>query len=122
MLMPPDADPVMPASVVTVIASFTSGLGIAVSAFLITMKPGSAAITAPNPYSDAVFIEASSAPPIAFFVPSANRPITGRNANASTVTMPANNAPITAQIATTDDNCVVSGWLKPTSCVSTTGG
>ena len=29
MLKPPDADPVMPASVVTVIASLTSGLGIA---------------------------------------------------------------------------------------------
>ena len=41
MLMPPDAEPVMPASAVTVIASLTSGLGIAVSASRITTKPGS---------------------------------------------------------------------------------
>ena len=70
--MPPDAEPVTPASVVTVIASLTSGSGIAINAFLMTMNPGSAAITAPKPYSDAVFIDASSAPPIAAFVPSAN--------------------------------------------------
>ena len=43
MLMPPDADPVMPASAVTVIASLTSGLGIAFSASADTvMNPGSA--------------------------------------------------------------------------------
>ena len=30
-----------------------------------TRKPGRAAITAPKPYSEAVFIEASNAPPIA---------------------------------------------------------
>jgi hypothetical protein len=43
----------------------TSGLGIALSAFATTRKPGRAAITAPKPYSEAVFIEASKAPPMA---------------------------------------------------------
>ena len=36
MLMPPEADPVMPASIVTVIASLTSGLGMALSASVIS--------------------------------------------------------------------------------------
>src|SRR5881394_1343758 len=62
MLMPPDAEPVMPAKVVTVIASLISGFGIALSASATTRKPGSAAITPPKPYSDAVFIDASSEP------------------------------------------------------------
>ena len=75
MLMPPDAEPVMPASAVTVIASLTSGSGW-LSALATTRKPGSAAITAPKPYSDAVFIDASSAPPMADFVPSAKLAIT----------------------------------------------
>ena len=61
-LRPPDADPVTPASVVTVIASLTSGLGIADSAAWIAAKPGSAAITAPKPNSEAVFIDASRHP------------------------------------------------------------
>ena len=38
-----------------------------------TRKPGSAAITPPKPYSDAVFIDASSAPATAALLPSANR-------------------------------------------------
>ena len=42
-----------------------------------TRKPGSAAITAPKPYSEAVFIDASSAPPMAALLPSANLAITG---------------------------------------------
>ena len=71
MLMPPEAEPVMPASEVTVTASLTSGSGIAASALATTRKPGSAAMTAPKPYSDAVFIDASSAPPIALLLPSA---------------------------------------------------
>ena len=73
MLMPPEADPVMPARTVTLIASLTSGFGIARSASRITRKPGSAAITAPKPYSAAVFIEASRAPPTAALEPSAKR-------------------------------------------------
>src|SRR5262245_65946267 len=83
MLMPPDADPVTPASVVTVIAWFTGGSGITLSALRITRKPGNAAITAPKPYSDAVLTPASSAPPTAAFVPSANLRITGPNAQGS---------------------------------------
>ncbi len=38
--MPPEAEPVMPASEVTVIASLTSGLGMAVSASRMARKPG----------------------------------------------------------------------------------
>ncbi len=57
MDMPPDAEPVMPASVVTVTASLTSGLGMALKASLTTRKPGKAAMTAPKPYSEAVFID-----------------------------------------------------------------
>ena len=38
MLMPPEAEPVMPASTVTVIASLTSGLGIARSALATTQE------------------------------------------------------------------------------------
>src|SRR5687768_5039874 len=77
MLMPPDAEPVMPARAVTVMASLTSGLGIAASALATTRKPGRAAMTAPKPYSDAVFIAASRAPPIADLLPSAKLAITG---------------------------------------------
>src|ERR1700743_1147012 len=96
---PPEADPVMPASEVTVTASLTSGLGIEASASRIAIKPGNAAITAPNPYSDAVFIDASSAPPMAGLLPSANRPFIVPNANTNTHRMPISNAPSTAQIA-----------------------
>src|SRR5687768_9328151 len=127
MLMPPEAEPVMPASAVTATASLTSGFGIAASASAITRKPGNAAITAPKPYSEAVFIEASKAPPIADFVPSAKLAITGFQAKASTVAMPTNNAPSTAQIAATLEISCTTGaafpttegansWLLPYSC------
>src|SRR5690625_6819743 len=62
MPSPPEADPVMPASEVTVTASCTSGLGMECSASATMRNPGSAAITAPKPYSDAVFMPASRAP------------------------------------------------------------
>src|SRR3546814_18988296 len=84
MLMPPDAEPVMPASTVTVIASLTSGLGIEPSASATTRKPGRAAITAPKPYSEAVFIDASHAPPSAFSVSSAKLARNGFNAKTLT--------------------------------------
>ena len=71
MLMPPDAEPVMPASALTVIASFTSGFGMAFRASATTVKPGRAAMTPPKPYSEAVFIAASSDPATAALVPSA---------------------------------------------------
>ncbi|MCY1545908.1 hypothetical protein D9M68_818730 [compost metagenome] len=72
MLMPPDAEPVMPARVVTVMASLTSGSGMLLSAFASTRNPGSEAITAPKPYSEAVFIAASKAPETAVLLPSAS--------------------------------------------------
>lgn len=55
LLIPPDAEPVIPASVVMLIASLSRS-GMAASAFDSTRKPGRAAITAPKPYSDAVFM------------------------------------------------------------------
>src|ERR1700754_1203348 len=100
MLIPPDADPVMPASVVTVTASLIRGLGIAERASLITRNPGSDAITAPKTYSEAVFIEATSDPQTAALLPSANFSATVRNAKTKTVRMPISSAPRTAQMAT----------------------
>jgi hypothetical protein len=78
MLMPPEAEPVMPASTVTVTALLTSGLGIARSAAETAAKPAYSAITPPNPYSDAVLSDASKAPATAALLPSANLASTGR--------------------------------------------
>src|SRR3712207_8570770 len=58
---PPEAVPVIPARALTVTASLTSTFGIARRASEITTKPDRPAMTPPNPYSDAVFIEASRA-------------------------------------------------------------
>src|SRR5215831_15938992 len=109
MLMPPDAEPVIPASVVTVIASLTSGFGIDLSASAITVNPGSDAITAPKPYSDAVFIDASNDPATAAFVPSANFALTGLNAKRRTERIPRISAPCTAQMAVIGGICTASG-------------
>ena len=119
MLIPPEADPVIPASTVTLIASLIRGLGIARSASAIAVKPGSSAITPPNPYSDAVFSEASSAPATAALLPSANRASTGRQANANTVNIPSSKAPSTAQMAATLETWVTIGLAVPRviSCV-----
>ena len=73
----------------------TSGLGIEPSACATTKKPGRAAMTAPKPYSDAVFMPASSAPEMADLLPSAKLALTGFHANSSTQAMPASNAPST---------------------------
>src|SRR5215217_7254992 len=83
-LRPPDADPVMPASVVTVIASLTRGFLMTVRAACIAANPGSAAITAPNPYSEAVFTDASRHPVIAAWLPLTNVVDTRRQANITT--------------------------------------
>ena len=82
------------------------------------VKPGRAAITAPKPYSDAVFIEASSAPPTAVFVPSANFAVTGRQARHSTARMPTSNAPWTAQIAAMREMSCTTGTA---SCIADEG-
>ena len=82
------------------------------------MKPGSAAITAPKPYSEAVFIDASRAPPIADLLPSANFSFSWRNANANTSRMPTSSAPSTAQIATTGVTSTVSGLAMPGNATS----
>src|SRR4029079_18358677 len=119
MLMPPDAEPVMPASTVTLIASLISTLGIDRSASDTAVKPGKSAITPPNPYSDAVLREANRAPATAALLPSANFAITGRQANANTVNIPSSNAPSTAQIAATLETWVTIGLAVPRviSCV-----
>src|ERR1700736_1168584 len=110
MLNPPDADPVIPASVVTVTASLTRGFGIALNPSATTRKPGSDAITPPNPYSDAVFIDASREPATAALVPSAKLIITVLNASAITERMPTRSAPSTAQIAARGVTCTTRGW------------
>jgi hypothetical protein len=70
MLMPPEAEPVMPASEVTD-RRIHQRVGHAAQRLAHHRKPGSAAITPPKPYSEAVFMAASSAPPTAALVPSA---------------------------------------------------
>ncbi len=116
MLMPPEAEPVMPAMAVTETASLTSGLGMEPSALATTRKPGRAAITAPKPYSEAVFIEASMAPPMADLVPSANEATTGFQAKAMTLRMPSSNAPCTAQMAAIlDTSCTTGAGLPITA-------
>ncbi len=107
MLMPPEAEPVMPASEVTATASPTSGSGIALSALATIRKPGSAAITPPKPYSAAVFIDASSAPETALLLPSAKCALMCENENSRMVAMPAISAPITAHSATW--SCALTG-------------
>src|SRR5690606_22713240 len=100
----------------TEMASLTSGLGIEPSALATTRKPGRAAITAPKPYSEAVFIEASMAPPIADLVPSANAATTGFQAKAMTLRMPSSSAPCTAQMAATlEPSCTTGAGLPITA-------
>ncbi len=106
----------MPASRLTVMASLISGLGIADSASATTMKPGSEAITAPKPNSDAVFIAASSEPPTAVRLPSASLPRRVPKLVASTRAMPSSSAASTAQIAVSLPTSVTSGALMPGSC------
>src|SRR4029079_9441521 len=91
---------------VTVTASLTSGLGIALSAAETAAKPGSRAITPPNPYSDAVLSAASSAPATAALLPSANLASTGRQAKTNTVKIPRSKAPSTAHMAANGPTCV----------------
>ena len=105
----------MPASALTDTAALTSGFGIDFSAPPTTTKPGSAAITPPKPYSEAVFIEASSAPPIAAFVPVAKRWRTRLNAVKTTSRMPAMSAPSTDHTATTVLIVADSGVCTPGS-------
>src|SRR5690606_9219146 len=102
-------------SAVTVTAWLISGSGIAPSALATTRKPGSAAITAPNPYSEAVFIDASRAPPIALRVPSAKLANTGFQANTRIVAMPTSNAPWTAQMAAIFGTSCTTGAALPTT-------
>ena len=105
-------------SKLAVMASFNSGLGMAFNASLITRNPGNAAMTAPKPYSDAVFIAASSAPEMAVLVPSANCRLTDVHANNSTVRMPSSRAPSTAQIAVIDATSAVIGFPPGVSTTS----
>ncbi len=110
MLMPPDAEPVTADRVVIETASLTRGLGTAWRLSRINRNPGSTAITAPNPYSEAVFRDASRAPEIAVFVCAANVRKTRRNARPMTVRTPATSAPSTAQMAITVSRGVTRGW------------
>src|SRR5574338_499068 len=91
ILIPPEAEPVTPARVVTVMASLMSGLGIAFRASAMIRKPGRPAMMAPNPYSEAVFMEASREPATAAF---------------------------TAQMAATLETSVTMGLLAPARVIS----
>ncbi len=119
MLRPPEAEPVMPASAVTVTASLISGLGMAARVSRMARKPGRAAMTAPKPYSEAVLRAASREPATAALLPSANPEATGFQAKANTARMPASSASSTAQIAVTCVVVVTIGLSRPASIVST---
>ena len=103
----------MPASELTDTAAFTSGSGMLFRALPTTTKPGSAAITPPKPYSEAVFMAASSAPPTAALEPAAKRSLMRAKAVATTNRIPISSAPCTAQIATTVLIGVVTGAFRP---------
>jgi len=74
-------------------------------------------MTPPKPYSEAVFMAASSEPAIAVLLPSAKRSRIDANASTTPVRMPSTKAPSTAHTATTDDTCVVTGFANPGSSV-----
>ena len=116
MLIPPDAEPVMPARVVTVMASLTSGSGIFFSASASTRKPGSEAITAPKPYSEAVFMAASSAPETAVLLPSAILLRITAKLVTSTSRMPSSSAACTAQMPVSLATSLATGAAMPASC------
>ncbi len=103
----------IPASTVTLMASFNSGLGMAASPLDNTRKPGRAAMTAPNPYSDAVFIAARMAPLTAVRLPSARRPRILRKPKISTSTIPEISAASTAQMAVILPTSVTMGFARP---------
>ncbi len=113
MLMPPEAEPVMPASVVTVMASVDQRVRNGLERIGDHGEAGQRRDMPPKPYSDAVFIDASSAPATACLVPSAKRALTGLNANTSTVRMPSSKAASTAQTAAILPISVTSGWPSP---------
>src|SRR3954467_1683816 len=108
-LRPPEAEPVIPASAVTAIASLTSGFAIAFIADWMATNPGSAAITAPNPNSDAVFNVASRQPVIASWLAFANDALTRDQANTTTVAMPRSSAASTAHTPICRDTSSTSG-------------
>ncbi|MNY23610.1 hypothetical protein D3C86_1572830 [compost metagenome] len=100
MLMPPEAEPVIPARVVVVIASFKRGCWMAFPIpWLTALKPGSAAMTPPKPYSDAVLRAASIAPPTAALAPTVSWGRMRLYASRTTLRMPTSRAPSTAQTA-----------------------
>src|SRR3954463_7245823 len=72
-------------------------------------NPGRAAITAPNPNSDAVFNVARRHPAIAIWLAFAKAALTRRHANTDTVTMPRTSAPSTAHTPTCRDTSSTSG-------------
>src|SRR5471032_2167143 len=115
MLIPPDAEPVIPASKVTVTASLTSGSGMVFSALASTRKPGSDAMTAPKPYSEAVFMAASKAPLTALLLPSASLLRIALKPKARTMRMPINSAASTAQMAVSLAISVWTGVAMPGS-------
>ncbi|MDB5308823.1 MAG: hypothetical protein JWO38_3025 [Gemmataceae bacterium] len=103
----------IPASVVTVTASLTSGPGMDVRAAARARNPGRVATTAPNPYSEAVFRAASRAPATADLEPAANRLVTGLQARTSVLRIPTSRAPSTAQMAATFETSCTPGEAAP---------
>ncbi len=112
--IPPDAEPVIPAKIFVVTAPFTNGfVKVAEMPSLIIAKPGSAAMTPPNPNSAPVFIVASSAPPILVFNP-AWKPVTTRfQYNNNVVKIPIISANSTDQIPTTALNSTFPNAFIP---------
>ena len=79
-------------------------------------------MTAPKPYSDAVFTDASSAPPTAARLASAARGSIRDQARSATLRQPAISAASTDQIATTDLSSTRTGAAWPGRIAATDAG
>src|SRR5207249_4643638 len=90
--------------------SFISGFEMFFIAPCTTTKPGSAAMIAPNPYSDAVFIAARSDPDTAVWLPLTNDADTLLHAVITTVAMPSTRAASTAQMPICLDTSIAIGF------------
>src|SRR5258705_13953707 len=84
-------------------------------------NPGSAAITAPKPYSDAVFTAASRQPETAVWLDFTKVAAIRRQANSTTVAMPRTSAASTAQMPICRDTSMASGFAVAVSASVTVG-
>src|SRR6478735_1908508 len=112
--IPPEADPVIPAKTLVVTAPLTSGfVNICETPSRTMLKPGSAAIIPPNPYSEAVFMVASKAPPMLILIPSLNLDCTSLQLYNMVEIIPNNRASSTDQIPVTWESSTFPKESRP---------